>query len=66
MHSNEKAVIRIEHWIEHNEDHVREYKAFARKLETAGKIECARYILETAKLTDRSSETLRRALEALR
>jgi hypothetical protein len=66
MHPTEKVAIRIEHWIEHNEDHVREYKDFARKLETDGEIECARCILEAAELTNRSSETLRRALEALR
>ncbi len=60
-----KATIRIEHWIEHNEDHAREYEAFAQELKTAGKTECAEYILETAGFTDRSSESLRRALKSL-
>jgi hypothetical protein len=61
----EKATIRIEHWIEHNQDHAREYKALARELETAGKTESARHILETVELTARCSESLRRALKSL-
>jgi hypothetical protein len=60
-----KATIRIEHWIEHNEDHAREYEAFARELKAAGKTDSADYILETAGLTDQSSEALRRALKSL-
>lgn len=65
MDPTEKAAIRIEHWIEHNEDHAREYKAFAEEMQSAGKTECARLILETAEFTARSSDTLRRALAAL-
>jgi hypothetical protein len=61
----EKATIRIEHWIEHNEDHAGEYESFARELEAAGHTESARHILETVELTARCSESLRRALKAL-
>ena len=62
----QKAEIRIEHWIRHNEDHEREYETFARDLKAAGKIDCAQHILETARLTAQSSESLRRALKALK
>ena len=61
----EKAKIRIEHWIRHNEDHLEEYEAFARKLETAGKNECAGHIREMAALVARSSEHLGKALRSL-
>ena len=60
-----KAVIRIEHWIEHNDEHAREYESFAQELKAAGKTECAHQVLETARLTAQSSESLRRALKAL-
>ncbi len=35
----EKAKIRIEHWIRHNKDHLEAYKAFARELEAADRME---------------------------
>jgi ferric-dicitrate binding protein FerR (iron transport regulator) len=61
----QKAGIRIEHWIEHNEEHAREYELFAQELKNAGKTESAQRILETAALTSQCSESLRRALKAL-
>jgi hypothetical protein len=62
----EKAKIRIEHWIEHNEDHLQEYESFAQELKNAGKTECAGNVLETAKLTAQASESLRRALRIIK
>jgi hypothetical protein len=61
----EKAHIRIEHWLEHNESHIREYEAFARELEDADENESARQIREMAALAAKSSDCLRRALKAL-
>ena len=61
----EKAQMRIEHWLEHNESHVREYETFARELEDADKNESARHIREMASLAAQSSDCLRRALKAL-
>lgn len=61
----EKAKIRIEHWIKHNEDHFQEYKAFAFELETAGKNEAARYIQEMAALAAQGKEYLGKALRSL-
>ena len=65
MDLTEKAKIRIEHWIRHNEDHLEEYEAFARELETAGKNETARYIREIAALMAQSTEHLEKALRSL-
>ena len=61
----EKARIRIEHWINHNEDHLQEYEPFAHELESAGKNESARYIREMTALITQSNDCLRRALKAL-
>ena len=66
MDLTQKAGVRIEHWIEHNEDHAREYELFAQELSEAGKTESAQHLLDTAALTAQSSESLRRALKALK
>ena len=65
MDITEKATIRIEHWIKHNEDHLQEYETFARELEAAGKNESARHIRQMATLMAESNEYLRQALKAL-
>jgi len=65
MDITQKARIRIEHWIKHNEDHLHEYQAFARELETAGKNESARYIREMAALMAESTGHLGKALRFL-
>lgn len=65
MDLTEKAKIRIDHWIQHNESHEREYTTFAEELKSAGQSECAQHILELAKLTADGSKALRRALDAL-
>ena len=61
----EKAKIRIEHWLDHNEHHQEEYEMFAEQLEASGKIESAREISEMVRLTAESTECLRKALAAL-
>ena len=61
----DKAKIRIEHWIHHSEDHQQEYVSFARELEETGKIESARHIREMVSLSARSTECLKKAMNAL-
>lgn len=61
----EKARMRIEHWIKHNEDHLKEYDAFAEQLETIGKNESARHIRGMIELTAKSNESLHKALKSI-
>jgi ferric-dicitrate binding protein FerR (iron transport regulator) len=66
MEFEEKARIRLEHWIDHNDHHQEDYERFADELENAGKVESARAIREMAELTAKSTACLRNALDALR
>jgi len=65
MEFMDKAKIRLEHWIHHSEDHYQEYVSFAKELEEAGKVECARHLREMIALTTRSTESLKKAMRAL-
>jgi hypothetical protein len=65
MDSVDKAKIRLEHWISHNEHHDEDYENFIRELEEAGKKESAGYIREMMELSTRSTECLKKALKAL-
>jgi hypothetical protein len=65
MDALEKARIRLEHWIEHNDDHQRDYETFAEELTRLGKIESAALVREVVGLNTRSTECLRQALQAL-
>jgi hypothetical protein len=61
----EKAKIRLENWIHHNDHHGEEYELFADQLEEAGKGESAKYIREMIELSSKSNECLKKALNAL-
>ena len=61
----EKARIRLESWITHNDHHQEEYEMFAEQLETEGKNESLKHIREMIDLTAKSTECLRKALNAL-
>ena len=61
----EKAKIRLEHWIAHNDQHQEEYERFSGQLEGEGKTESAKYLREMMELTSKSTECLRKALKAL-
>jgi acetoin utilization deacetylase AcuC-like enzyme len=65
MDSVDKAKIRLEHWISHNEHHDEDYESFIKELEEAGKKESAGYIREMMELSSRSTECLKMALKAL-
>jgi len=65
MDSVDKAKIRLEHWISHNEHHSEDYESLMKELEDAGKRESAAYIREMLDLSSRSAECLKKALKAL-
>ena len=65
MDFSEKASIRIQHWIGHNEHHAEEYGRFARDLEGAGYPAAARHVREMMELTRKSTEMLRKALSVM-
>lgn len=62
----EKAKIRLEHWITHNDNHYKEYEVFAEQLEEAGKTESARQVREMMVLVSKGSECLREAVNSLK
>jgi len=61
----EKARVRLEHWIHHNEHHGEDYGEFARELDKAGKSQSSEYIKEMIELTRKTTECLKKALKAL-
>ncbi len=61
----EKAKIRMEHWIEHNDQHLEEYAKFAQELAEAGKLEAAKHVQEMVDLTAKSSDCLKKAVKAM-
>ncbi|MCF8104868.1 MAG: hypothetical protein K9K64_05255 [Desulfohalobiaceae bacterium] len=61
----DKAKIRLEHWIEHNEQHQEEYSKFASELAEAGRLEAAKQVEAMVELTAKSSECLKKALQAI-
>lgn len=61
----EKARIRLEHWITHNEHHQEEYEVFAKQLQEAGKKESEENIRKMMRLAEESTNCLRKALKAL-
>jgi len=65
MKFNEKAKIRLEHWIGHNEHHREDYVQFAEELENERKKASAEHIREMITLTDKTTACLKNALKAL-
>jgi hypothetical protein len=65
MNFKEKAKIRIEHWLKHNESHVAQYSQFVEELEAAGMQAGAGHIREMIALTAKGNACLREALKAL-
>jgi hypothetical protein len=61
----EKARIRLENWITHNDHHREGYEMFAEQLEEAGKNESLKHVREVIEMTARINECLRKALKAL-
>jgi hypothetical protein len=65
MEFSEKAKIRLEHWLSHNEHHLQEYRGFAELLDSAGKTESARHVREMVDHEVLSTECMKKALRAL-
>jgi hypothetical protein len=65
MQSVDKARIKLEHWITHNDSHRDEYERFARELEEMGKTESASHVRALVDLADKSKDCLHKALRAL-
>lgn len=61
----EKARIRLEHWITHNDQHLEEYELLMKQLREAGKKESADYIREMTEFAAKGTHCLRNALNAL-
>lgn len=61
----EKAKVRLEHWITHNDHHQEEYEIFITQLQEAGKQDSADHLREMMALTEKSTDCLRSALTAL-
>ena len=61
----EKARVRLEHWLSHNDHHLEEYEDFAQQLESAGNSESAGHIREMVEHASLSTECMRKALKAL-
>jgi len=66
MSSEEKSRLKIilDHWVEHNEEHSREFKEWAEKAKQMGEKEVAAEILQAVghmdKVTEIFTETLKR------
>jgi len=65
MDFEEKAKIRLEHWLRHGRSHLDEYWSFARELEEAGQTASAASLMEMAELTEQSLVSLEEALKSL-
>jgi hypothetical protein len=65
MDFEEKAKIRLEHWITHNDHHEEEYHEFAEQLEAAGWSESAKNVREMITLSSKGTAALRKALDTL-
>lgn len=52
----------IEHWMEHNEDHVKNYREWAQKAEGWDRGELAAVLEEIAQENERMNELFRKAL----
>lgn len=66
MDLEEKAKIRLEHWISHNVHHEEEYQLFAEQLESAGMEESGKYVREMIALCAKGTELLRKALASVK
>ena len=67
MSSEEKSRLKIilAHWVEHNEDHSREFKEWAEKARQMGEEEVADEILQAVGNMDKVTEIFNRTLKKL-
>jgi hypothetical protein len=55
----------MEHWIEHNESHVKSFNEWGRKIEEAGYDQVAEKILEAARKMEECTQKLQQAKDNL-
>jgi hypothetical protein len=61
----EKARLRMERWLSHNDHHDEEYSSFADQLNAAGQTKSAEFIREMMQFSTKSNQFLQKALESL-
>ena len=61
----EKFEILLNHWIEHNKEHIQEFREWAEKAKRFGEAETCDDILEAAQVLDKTNQALLRALRKL-
>lgn len=62
---HDKLRVLLPHWIEHNDEHAEEFRAWAERARASGSEEAADQIALAAKQLDWVNEALRAALEKL-
>ncbi len=65
MEFEEKAKMRIEHWMKHNSDHIKQYTQFADVLEKSDHNDAARHIREMAEKMEQCTKCLEFSLLSL-
>ncbi len=65
MEFNEKARIRLEHWLKHNKEHEEEYKKFRDELLSAGKTKSAKLMDSIIEYVFRCSKLFEEAIDGL-
>jgi hypothetical protein len=65
MDFHEKAKIRLEHWVAHDQGHLTEYKAFAQELSDAGLAQSAEAINDLVGSVENGIDCMQRALAGL-
>ena len=63
---DEKMIKLLEHWIKHNDDHVRTYRDWGQKAKDKGMPETASLLEEAAEMTDRISKTFAEAAASVK
>ena len=61
----EKLEILLNHWIEHNEEHAKEFKRWAERAKTLGNVEVHDEILCAVEQMSLANDSLMKALEKL-
>ena len=67
MSTNEKAKLKtlLSYWVEHNEEHGREFKEWAEKAQEMGEADVAAEIMQAVANMEKVSEILKKTLQRL-
>ncbi len=61
----EKLKHLLEHWIEHNDDHVKTYTEWAKKAEALGRTELSDILMQIAEENKKQEALFKKALESI-